>query len=202
MDTQSNLSIIIPNHHEKEVEWVYCFCRYFFPYAEIIIENDPDGRGKGYTIRRGFQKSTKDWIIFIDGDMDIHPRDIKTLLDEKKDSDIVIGKKSFESMRNNRKIISGFSRLIIKTLFNIPVSDTQTGIKLFNRNALKEWKTDGFLFDVEILHNAHKQGFKIKEVQVFAKSSKNKSLKDLGKTLCELITLWFRLSYLRIRGEI
>jgi glycosyltransferase involved in cell wall biosynthesis len=193
MDTRTNLSIIIPNHNEKEIEWVYSYCRYFFPYSEIIVENDYTGRGKGYTVREGFKKSTKDWIIFLDGDMDIHPREIKKLLERPEY--VTIGTKEINSY-SIRGQISKLSRYIIRYLFRLPCSDTQTGLKLFNRKSLSDWKTSGFLFDVEIIYKAYKKNFKIKEVPIISgKPSKRKGLFVLIKSLWELIILWFRLLF-------
>lgn len=184
--------MIIPNHKEKNLEWTYIYCRYFLPYAEIIVSNDFDGRGKGWAAREGFRKSTRNYILLIDGDLDIHPREIKTFMEEIKNADVVVGKKQTSSMPTKRKLISIISRKLIQTLFNLPISDTQTGIKLFKREALLDWETDGFLFDVEILYKAHRNGFKIKEIPVHAVTSKSKSLKDIGKSLCELLTLWYQ----------
>lgn len=186
MDIETNLSIIIPNHNEKEIEWVYTYCRYFFPYAEIIVENDPMGMGKGYTVRRGLEKSTKDWVVFIDGDMDIHPREIKKLIEVQADA--VIATKKIR--KDSRQWLSIISRFIIRHIFQTNISDTQTGLKLFNRKILPRWKTDGFMFDVEILTKLEKKGIEIKEVTIDClTATKKKGLKDIIKCTYELLTL-------------
>lgn len=195
MDIHTNLSIIIPNHNEKNVEWVYSYCRYFFPHAEIIIENDPIGKGKGHTIREGISKTSGEKIVFIDGDMDIHPREINKLMEYSKDYDVVIGTKEIKYVPFNRKVISLISRKFIKLMFNLPINDTQTGLKLFKKSALYCWKTDGYLFDVELLYKAHKQGHKIKEIPINATITKHKTFKVLVNSICEIVNLWYRLLF-------
>lgn len=195
MDTFSNLSILIPNHNEKRIQETQFWCEVFYPKAEIIIENDPEGKGKGYTLRRALLRSTRGLIVLIDGDMDIFPLKICKLLPYLETHDIVIGSKEIPSLFP-RNLITIFSRKFIKTLFRLPISDTQTGIKLFKRESLSSWQSDGYLFDIEILYKAHKQGFKIKEVPIKnVVISKQKSLSTLWRTLCQAISLSYRLSF-------
>jgi glycosyltransferase involved in cell wall biosynthesis len=192
MDLQTNLSIVIPNHNEILAESAQYWCRRYFPKAEIIVENDEKGIGKGATLRKGLQRATRDWIVFLDGDLDIFPSEINKLIDGAKKADIVVGVKSLADLPFRRKIISMFSRMLIKGLFFLPVSDTQTGIKLFRREALSDWSTDGYAFDVELLQKAHKRGYKISEVMVNVNSTKSKNMRDIIKCLKDVIRLWFR----------
>jgi glycosyltransferase involved in cell wall biosynthesis len=195
MDIESNLSIVIPNHKEKHIYEVIEWCKFYYPKSEIIVEDDFYGKGKGYTLRNGLRKTTKDWVVFIDGDMDIYPAEIRKLVDKLDGSDIVIGTKITEGIPFHRKIITKTSRLLIELLFDLPLTDTQTGLKLFKRETLEEWETDGFLFDVEILYKAHKKGYKITEVPINVWISKKKGLKDVIKCTLELLSLWYRLLY-------
>jgi len=193
MDTGANLSIIIPNHNEPNIAWTYIYCRYFYPDSQIIIVNDDKGQGKGWAVREGLKQATKEWIVFLDGDMDIHPREIKKLLKVK--SDIVIGKKGIHGF-GTRQIISRITRIIIKYLFRLHVTDTQTGVKLFHRKCLDLWNTKGYLFDVEILARAIKRKFEIREVDIItSEPTKRKGLFVLIKSIWELIILWFRLLF-------
>lgn len=193
MDSRTNLSIIIPNHNEKLIYEVVNWCEFYFPKSQIIVIDDRAGRGKGWALREGFNKSTKDIIVFIDGDMDISPSEIWKLLVEN--ADIVVGKKILPK-NFMRKMITFFSRKLIKLLFRLPISDTQTGLKMFKRNAISTWQENGFMCDIEILHNAYSRGFSIKEVFVNATTSKNKSIKQVVQCLLETICLWYRLSFL------
>src|SRR4030043_433681 len=48
------------------------------PYLKLY--NLPENSGKGQAIKSGFQHAKGDYIIFIDGDMELHPKDIKNFL--------------------------------------------------------------------------------------------------------------------------
>lgn len=187
-----NLSILVPNHNEKNIDKFISYMSLLFPSAEIIVYPDYFGRGKGWALRNAFKQSTKDWICMIDGDGDIQPTELKRLIYYRGNNDIIIGTKDLRYMPFTRKIISFFSRLLIKLLFRLPVSDTQTGIKLFKRHTLQTWKTNGFAFDIEILYNAYNKGFKIGEVPVFCTINRGKSIKIIWQTLKD--TLKLRLS--------
>jgi glycosyltransferase involved in cell wall biosynthesis len=184
-----NLSILVPNHNEKNIGYMENRLRLYFPFAEIIVYPDYFGRGKGWALRNAFKQSTKDWVCMIDGDGDIQASEIKRLIYYRGDNDIIIGVKDLRFMPFTRKIISYLSRLLIKTLFRLPVSDTQTGIKLFKRETLDTWQADGFEFDIEILVNAHRKGFKITEIPVSCTINRGKSIKILWKTLKDTLQL-------------
>ena len=192
MDLRSDLSIIIPNHREVFISLVESRCKHLYPNAQIIVANDPDGKGKCWALREGWTKSNKEIIVFIDGDMDIEPEDIEKLLKYIDTYDIVVAKKSLEKMPLKRKILSLGYRWLVKILFQLPISDTQTGLKVFNRYALYHWNSDGFCCDIEILSGAHKRDFTIKEVEINVFTSKEKGLKTICTMLLQTVTLWYR----------
>lgn len=194
MDYGSDLSIIIPNRNEINIGITYKLTTALFPEAEVIVSTDIDGRGKGWALREGFKQSTKKNIAFLDGDLDIAPTHIRKLIQGLERNDICVGVKNITYLPIKRKLISHLCRLIVKTLFRMPVTDTQTGVKAFKRYALSNWDTDGFACDIEILYNAHKQGYKIGEVPIYCYTSRPKGLKILWDTLVETLRIWFRLS--------
>jgi glycosyltransferase involved in cell wall biosynthesis len=189
LNRSKNLSIIVPNRQEKRIEEVKEQIRKLYPHAQLIVSDDKEGHGKGITLQRGLWEATNGIVVFINGDMDIHPKEIDKLLDYINYYDIVIGKKNIDGFPLKRKIITKLSRWLIKIMFGLPVTDTQTGLKVFKRYALHNWDTRGFGCDVEILADAHKRGYQMKEVEVEVNSTKNKSLWDLWKTLREVIAL-------------
>lgn len=193
MDILSNLSIIIPNHNEKRIGEMTALTRSCFPDAEIIVSDDPWGNGKGWAVRQGLKRATKDYIVIINGDLDIHPYEIHKLIEKSKDYDVVVGLKDSSHLPLHRKIITRLSRTFIHQLFGLPLTDTQTGIKLFPIEAICDYITDGFMFDVELLHNARRKGFTLGEVKVFCVSSKSKGLVCLVKTFIEALRLRGRL---------
>lgn len=163
--------------------------RKLYPKAQIIISNDDTGIGKGLTLKRGLWKADRGVVCFINGDMDIHPKEIDKLLNHINYHDIVIGIKDISHYPFKRRMISRVCRWLVKIMFRLPVTDTQTGIKVFKRYALHDWDTRGFACDVEILADAHKRGYSIKEIQVEANNSKSKGLRVLLKTYFELLKI-------------
>jgi len=126
-------------------------------------------KGKGYAIRYGARKAAGDIIGFIDAGNEIDPNSLKNLLSvyQKKRADIVVGSKRHPESKVNypfyRKIISYVYFLLVKSLFDIKVRDTQAGIKIFNKKVIEKllpnMKIDGFAFDIEMLTLAKKMGF-------------------------------------------
>lgn len=196
------LSIIIPSFNEKNINRIVCECQELFPRARIIVANDPDGRGKGFATLEGIKHDLKfipwfsiDIVVFIDGDGDIEPRMINRLLPFVEDYGIVVGTKPVANLPLKRRIITILSRLYIKIMFGLDM-DTQTGIKAFRTSAIPWWKSEGFLFDVELLYNAKKMGIKIIEVPIeITAISSDKGVKVLWETLVDSLNIWWRLKY-------
>ncbi len=126
--------------------------------------------GKGYALGCGVRQSTGDLVTFIDADMELHPRDIRPFIEMMKSGnyDIVVGSKrhpqSHVSYPWFRRLQSLAYQLLIRTLFNLDVSDTQTGHKLLNREVVADvvplLAVKRFAFDLELLVVARKLGFR------------------------------------------
>ena len=181
------VSVILPNHNEPKIHAVYCGIRRLYPDWQVIISNDPEGKGKGWAIREGLKQAVGDYIIFFDGDGDISIEQLAPFKAYLEDGGLVaVGVKSLWHLPFRRKIITFLSRLFIKVLFNLPVRDTQTGIKLFRRDLLPDWKTDGFAFDIEILKQIPCW---IREIPVECSIGKGKGLRELWRTFREVIKI-------------
>lgn len=135
--------------------------------------------GKGSALKQGFRASEGEYILFLDGDLDLPPQQTGLFFDIMKSSsaDIVIGCKmhpeSNLSYPLHRRIMSRIYFALVKLLVGLPVSDTQTGIKLFRRKALESafprMLVKQFAFDLELLSIAHESGFTIAEAPVMLK---------------------------------
>lgn len=169
---------------------VYAQCRLLYPKAEIILQDDLDGKGKGWAIREGVKKSTRNLVCFIDADMDIHPIEIYKLLWEIDDCDIVVGNRVYNATFG-RKVLSCGYKLMIRILFGWGLSiDTQSGIKLFRKDKLPTWETNSFAFDIEILYKA--KNCSIKEVPVVSKIRETKTFGSIWETFVETLNVWKR----------
>lgn len=188
------LSIILPSHREPEIHSFVEEVAARFPRCEIIVSSDSEGRGKGWAIREAIAHARGDQIAFLDGDGDIHPRMLLRLVPFLEDFDVVVGTKRINHRHFSRRVITTLSRIYIRTIFGLQC-DTQTGIKIFRRETIIDWKTDGFLFDVEILANAQKRGARIIEVPIEAEITERMSRRAIWKTFLESLTLKFRLLF-------
>jgi glycosyltransferase involved in cell wall biosynthesis len=133
-------------------------------------------RGKGRALKEGFQHAEGKYICFLDGDLDIHPRLIKSFVEimKQENADVVIGSKRHPSSNvdcpKHRRLLSYGYQSFVKLLFNLSVNDTQVGLKLFKREVLDDVfphiLVKKFAFDIELLVNASRNGYKIIEAPI------------------------------------
>lgn len=134
-------------------------------------------QGKGHAVKYGMLKAKGDVIGFIDAGMDIDPYGISILLDFMKlhNADIMVGSKlhpdSVVSYPVKRRILSWGYRSLTHLLFGFDVRDTQVGLKLFKKKAVRDVfpriLVKQFAFDVEVLAVAYSYGYtKIYEAPV------------------------------------
>jgi glycosyltransferase involved in cell wall biosynthesis len=131
----------------------------------ILVQN----MGKGSAVRAGFEQASGDYVLFIDGGMEIHPKEIRIFMGlmQLYQADIVIGSKRHPQSRVEypwyRRILSWVFQRLIHALFDVEVTDTQVGIKLFRREVidaiLPHLEIDRYGFDLELLMLAKVFGF-------------------------------------------
>jgi glycosyltransferase involved in cell wall biosynthesis len=132
--------------------------------------------GKGAALRAGFEASTGEFVMLLDGDLDINPMQtpvfFRSMVENK--ADIVIGSKRHRNSDVqypwHRRIVSWCYFTLVKIFVGLPVTDTQTGMKLFRREVLGEalarMLVKTYAFDLELLSIAHSRGAKIAEAPV------------------------------------
>jgi dolichol-phosphate mannosyltransferase len=132
----------------------------------IIFESN---RGKGFVVREGFRAATGAYILFIDGGMELHPREIRIFLGlmDLYRADVVVGSKRHPQSKVDypavRRILSFMFQMFVKRLFDLDVTDTQVGLKLFRSEVinavLPDLTLDRYGFDLELLALARMNGF-------------------------------------------
>ncbi|MFH1150664.1 MAG: glycosyltransferase [Actinomycetota bacterium] len=145
----------------------------------VVVVALPENEGKGNAMKRGFQASGGDLVCFLDADLDLHPSQVANLMRvmEETGADLVIGSKrhteSLLEYPRERRFYSSIYYFLIRTLFRLPVHDTQTGIKLFRRRVLAEsfprLVIKCFALDLELLVVANGLGYEIAEAPVEVK---------------------------------
>lgn len=103
-----------------------------------------NNQGKGYAVRYGMAKAKGDLISFLDAGMDISPKGIMMLMSHLDwyNADIIVGSKRHPASRVNypflRKVLSWGYHVGVKLLFDLDLSDTQSGIKIFRRKVIEK----------------------------------------------------------------
>ena len=96
--------------------------------------------------------------------------------------EVTVGRK----MPTQRVISNTLTTNILKVFFGIPITDSQSGFRAFKGKALKKlgYVDSKFAAETEILIDAHKKGFKIKEVDIKTRYGTEKSkIKPLNDTI-------------------
>jgi len=138
---------------------------------------DLEKGGKGYAVIEGFKSAFRKkygLIGFVDADMATPPEAFYDLIKSIGNYDGVIASRWMKGSNIKtpqsflRKIMSwGFVSLVKAILF-LNYHDTQCGAKIFGADALKEvvpkMGLSQWAFDIEILYNMKKMGFKVIEI--------------------------------------
>lgn len=146
-----------------------------FP-EKVFVRKNSHNLGKGRALKKAFHYVSGEYVVFLDADMDLHPIQVQTLFDIMRldNADIVIGSKMHPNSKVDypleRKVISLVYYLLVRLLFNLPCHDTQTGLKLFKtevlRNVFPRILVKQFAFDLEVLVNANHLGYRIAEAPI------------------------------------
>jgi glycosyltransferase involved in cell wall biosynthesis len=143
--------------------------------AGVRVAEYPVNRGKGHALVTGVALARGRDIAFFDADLDLHPRALLAMLERRRrGAQVVVGSKIHPSSTVRypaaRRVQSRVYRRLIQWWFDLDVSDTQTGAKLFDRIVLEAClpglTSSGFAFDLELLVRAHDLGFSIEESPV------------------------------------
>lgn len=160
--------------------------------------------GRGKTVRDGTGLARGKVVGFIDIDLEVSPvyipSFVRMILDRR--ADVVTGLRIYREGLSSlhRAILSrGYSWLVRKIL-RIPLKDTETGYKFFDRRKIlpvfKKTKNNGWFWDTEIMTFAYNEGLTIREEPVlfirrFDKKSSVRLLRDTIDYLKNLFVFRF-----------
>ena len=115
-------------------------------------------------------QASGDYVAFIDAGVDINLESIATLLEHVllHKADVVVASKRHPASKVNypfmRKLYSWGYYTLARLLFNLKLTDTQAGLKVFKREVLDavlpRLLIKEFAFDIEMLAVAHRLGFR------------------------------------------
>lgn len=132
--------------------------------------------GKGYAVKEGFKEAIKTdstIIGFVDADMATPPSAYYTLIQNVNGYDGAIAGRYTKGSKVNPKpifrrvFVSRVYNFWIRSLFFFPYKDTQCGAKVFKKEAIEKvlphLNMSKWAFDIDILYNMKKLGFKVIE---------------------------------------
>ncbi|MDO8619184.1 MAG: glycosyltransferase [Candidatus Daviesbacteria bacterium] len=183
--------------------------------SNVRVVGYDNNRGKGYAVRFGMVRSKGDLVSFLDAGMDISPKGITMLMAHMNwyNADIIVGSKRHPvSMVNYpplRHLLSIGYHLGVKLLFGLPLTDTQSGIKIFKRDVLEKvlprLLVKRYAMDIEMLAVAKYLGFeRIYEAPIevtFDRNTSQISWTTVFKMAWDTMAVFYRLKVLHFYDD-
>jgi len=181
----------------------------------VLVVQCETNVGKGNALICGTRYATGDYVAFVDADLDLHPGQLPLFFETMASTgaDVVIGSKYHPDSNIDipwvRKIYSVVYFALIRMLFGLPIRDSQTGLKLFKRQVLRDAfprvLVKRFGFDIELLVNVFALRYKIAEAPVTLRFQRAKSrvqFRDAWRVLQDTLAVYYRLRVLGFYGRI
>jgi dolichyl-phosphate beta-glucosyltransferase len=144
---------------------------------EVRLLNNPENRGKGFSVRHGVLNAVGEVVMFTDADLSAPMEEAERLFEAlRQGADIAIGSRWLQSRRQThkqplyRQFFGRCFNAITRLIMGLPFADTQCGFKAFRRPVAQTifqlQRIERWGFDPELLFIALKRGFKVQEVPV------------------------------------
>ena len=231
------LSVIIPTYNEEQriggtLKKIISYLSHQNYYYEIIVVDDAsfdqtakvvknfgekiillenrERKGKGYSIRQGVLSARGEFILFSDADLSAPIEELEKLLFWlKKGYNLAIGSRALPDSEIPipqpffRRLMGRCFNLLVKLLVVRGFSDTQCGFKCFEKKTANllfgKLRLSGFCFDVEILYLARRFKKRVKEVPVRWLNSQVSKVSPIKHSFLMFLDL-FRIRFNAWRG--
>lgn len=174
-------------------------------YPRVRVMESSVNLGKGSALIRGAHAALGSLTLFMDADLEVHPRQVRVLLEtlEREDADVVIASKLHPDSKidypTKRRILSFGYYLFVRLFFRLPVHDTQTGLKLYRHSVLlrvvPRLLVKRFAHDLEALVNVHRLGYSIVEAPVVVTRERpfpRVGIRDAWHVFLDTLAIWYR----------
>lgn len=131
-------------------------------------------RGKGHALRKGVEAAKGEIIIYTDIDFPYNTESFLKIYHALKadQCDLAAGVKDdtyYSHVPFSRRVLSKGLRWLIRLFLTIPFTDTQCGLKGFQKTmkpVFLKTQIDRYLFDLEFIRLSHKRGFRVIPVKI------------------------------------
>jgi dolichyl-phosphate beta-glucosyltransferase len=160
-----------------------------------------DQRSKAAAVRKGMLEARGQYVMMADVDLSMPLEEIKKyILYIVGGYDVVIGSRYMPKSHLKQSIRRSISSHLFRSITSLvipEIRDTQCGFKMFKREAAVELfhdlKTNSMAFDVEILLEARRRGYRIHELPITwieNKDSRVHMLRDALRMSQDVYRLW------------
>ena len=179
-----------------------------FNNIKLLRRSKKSGLGGAYV--KGFtyallQKPPYARIVQMDADFSHHPKYLNDLVNAVGDKDISIGSryvpfgKALE-WKLYRKVLSYAANVFVSLWLNLAVKDCTSGFRCFHRDVLNKvkletFRSNGYLFQVELLVRCIRLGCSFKEIPITFIERKTGRTKLGGKDIWEAMANVFSLKF-------
>jgi len=196
--------VVINGSTDRTEDVVKAHTEQYKGLLRYIVE--PACVGKGGALIRGFAEARGDLVGFSDADGSTPPEAFQDLVDKIGDGGAIIASRWLEGsvveprQPLKRRIASRIFNLLVDVLFNLGISDTQCGAKLMKAEAIRavlpRLGTTRWAFDVDLLFQLRRAGYRIRECATVWRDTEASHLKvarasiEMFLAICRLRLLY------------
>ena len=104
-------------------------------FFQVRVFDKPNS-GHGPTILKGYREAKSTWIFQVDSDNEMKANHFYKLWNERHNFDFLIAKRQDRQQQSSRKIVTLISRILIKVIFSVGVTDVNSPYRLMLRTNL------------------------------------------------------------------
>ena len=168
--------------------------------TEIIIEHYKTNMGKGFAVKRGVLRSTKDFVLMCDADLSTPIGELVKLQKHLYKSVLIIGSRRQRGAHiatSQDWLRTQFGKtfsLLAKCLLGVNIHDFTCGFKLIKnpeaKHIAKRLTINRWVFDAELLNIAKQLNYKISEVGITWTNNKDSRVRMTTDTVYSLFDLF------------
>ena len=172
-------------------------------YEKITVIQRPKKMGLGAAYKEGFrhvlEKLDSELIVQMDADHSHQPSEIPNMLEKIKNFDFLVASRHVDGSDVigwgiGRKVTHSIAGVIARICAKIEVKDSTSGFRMFKKKTLEKIdfdkiRSDGFAFQIEVLHQLKQLGMKGLEVPTIFVNRKEGSSKMGSSEMMQFITM-------------